>query len=97
MHCIAIQNQSAALGNVHPVVHEVFRRAMRSRVPERGVDAHDLFDYSAYEGQVLLILGTRPARPPDDGVELVVGAQLDVGVLANECEEPLDNAGGLLT
>lgn len=95
MHCIAIQHQGAALGNVHPVVCEVLRGTVRGGVPERSVHAQDLFDYGANEGQVLLILGTRPTGPADDGVELVVGTQLDVGVLANESEEPLNDTGRL--
>lgn len=95
MESEAVQDHSRALGNVHAIVHEIFRGAVRRRVPERSVDAQDLFDDRTNVGQVLLVFGTGPAVPSHDAVQLMLGTGLYVGVLANKGEEPLNDAGRL--
>ena len=91
----AVQNYSTALGNIHPVVHKIFGGTVRRRVPERGVDAQDLFDDGTNVRQVLLVLGAGPAVPSHNAVQFVVGTRLHVGMFANESEEPLNDAGRL--
>lgn len=97
MQGVAVQDHGRALGNEHAVVHEIFRRAVRRRVPEWGVDTEDLFDGSPKVWKVLLVLGTGPTVSSDHTVKLVLAAGLHVRVLANESEEPLDDTGCLRT
>lgn len=84
MHCVTIQSQSTALGNVHPIVHEVLSRAVRCDCPEWSVHTENFFNYSTNEGKILLIFGSGQTRPADNSIELAMGTKLDVRMLANE-------------
>ena len=92
---VAVQNQRGTLGDEHAVVDKVLRGTVRRRVPERRVHAQNLLDDRTDVRQLLFVLSHGPAVPSHHAVELVVGAGLNVRVLANESEEPLDDARSL--
>ena len=60
------------------------------------MNAKDLLDNRTDVIQALFVLGIRPTLSTDDSVELMVGTRLDIGMLANKSEEPLDDARSLI-
>lgn len=64
----AIQDDSSSLGEIHAIVHEILRRTVGRGVPERRMYTKDLLNNRADVGQILLILGNRPAVPADNKI-----------------------------
>jgi hypothetical protein len=64
-------------------------------VPERRVDPQNLLDNGTNIGEILLVFGDRPAASSHNVVEFVVSTGLNVWMLADESEEPLNDAGSL--
>lgn len=91
----AVQYHRSALGNVHAVVDKIFSGTVWRSVPEGSVNTEDLLDNRTDVRQALLVFGFRPAIPTDNEVEFMVSTRLNIGVLANESEEPLNDARGL--
>ena len=91
----AVEDQRAALGYEHAIVHEIFGRAVWCSVPEWRMHTEHLLDNRADVWKILLVVSIRPALASHDGVQFLVCANLHVRMFADESKEPLDDSRSL--
>jgi len=92
----AVENNDGALGDkLAGLGGVVCRGEVRGAEPEGVACALNLLDDGTAVRKVLPVVLSREAIAADDGVDLGVCASLDLRVVGEECEEPLNDGRGL--